>query len=155
VKNRVKKSTLYAMAFLLFFFGNAVNVIHFCCDVCRVHGTEVFTENSCHEQSTKGDQLENDGLVASRHDGDSNHSSLGRLILHLTHSHEICSLNRVSITLDELHKDVRVWLAATFIDLIPSDLKLKTPVKVVTLLDSFAVPLSGRTILNRICVLRN
>jgi len=160
VKTQVKNTVLYTIAFLLFFFGNAVNVIHFCCDVCRVQGARVFTESICHEQKLPGKLAGFDLSDSERHDGatcslDQN----GGFPFHLTHQHEACSLDRESITLDGFYKKINVS-PLTLMSLIFSGHWMNglTDIKTATLsfpLHASAIPLTGRQLLNKICVLRN
>ena len=148
------------MAFLLFFFGNAVNVVHFCCDVCRVHGTEVFTESICHEQPENSSLAVTKDFDPESHDGYT--CSLDQkdgYPFHLTHQHEACSLSRVSITLDHLYKSIKIksLVLTSFLFSVPifSDLGVHTTPSPIFPLYSSGVSLAGRLLLHKICVLRN
>ncbi len=156
MKNHVKNTTLYAIAFLLFFFGNAVNVIHFCCDVCRVHGAEVFTEDICHEQSGAGKVAYTDVQNMDAHDGVTCTTTQdNNFPFQLTHHHESCSLSQVSITLDDFNRNVKTFITVLTIAPFLINLSNIQVSKIPLPFYSSVIPLAGRQLLNQICVLRN
>ena len=156
MKNHVKNTTLYAIAFLLFFFGNAVNVIHFCCDVCRVHGTEVFSEAICHEQSGAGKVASYGVQNMDAHDGSTCSSKQDKSFpFQLTHHHESCSLSQVSITLDDFNHNVKMFITVLTITPFLIDISNIKVSKIPLPFYSSVIPLAGRQLLNKICVLRN
>jgi len=169
VKTRIKNTTLYTIAFLLFLFGNSVNVIHFCCDICRVQGTQVFTENNCHEQVINKilwNNSDNSGNLNQTTPGNSRNTAnstcsttnLNHFPFQLNHQHNTCSLENISINLDYYQQHI---------NLIPSILSLsyiidenrnlaESATKVHnTPLYTSAIHLAGRRLLNEICILRN
>ena len=160
MKTQLKNTILYTIAFLLFFFGNAVNVIHFCCDVCRAHGEKVFTENICHELPEAGKSADYIAESLEIHDGATCDLGLNDgFPLHLTHQHEACSLDRVSIALDDFHYHPEAnFLALTTMLFFGNDLiglADKTTSIIISPTYSSFIQLAGRQLLNRICVLRN
>jgi hypothetical protein len=160
VKNRIKNTALYTIAFLLFFFGNSVNVIHFCCDVCRAHGSQIFTERICHEKISVDKLLKSDLPNLQTHDDAfCNHGQEGNCVSHLTHQHEICSLDRISITLDNFHWNFKTKLLILAAFLFGTGFLgaffARTTSDISFPFYSYAIPLAGRQLLNKICVLRN
>jgi len=149
------------IAFLLFLFGNSVNVIHFCCDVCRVQGTNVFIEESCHEK------LVADVLFTSSMDSNPTIIKDTKCCtepkkdspFQLTHQHEACSLICISIILDEFQKSIKDQLLVQLIPLFPEtflkDLSAKTTSHFLVTVYTYTIQLTGRQLLNKICVLRN
>lgn len=191
----IKNTTLYIIAFLLFLFGNTVNVIHFCCDLCRTQGTEVFTENNCHDNesiesvvinsnfdytsnisicSEKRSQKEsintsdNSGSCvenvqiepANAHNSNKCQDDFqNKLPFQLNHQHNSCSLETISIILDYYHQNINVIpvVLTLYQDLNEQlqNLAVSAAKSVKKPLYTSAVHLSGRNLLNNICVLRN
>ena len=154
----IKNTTLYIIAFLLFLFGNAVNVIHFCCDLCRTQGTEVFTENNCHESENIASVSVNSINTPDRSSSCTDHLQT-QLPFQLNHQHNSCSLETISINLDYFHKNIKVIpvVLTLFQDLNEQlqNLAVSAAKSVKPPLYTSAVHLSGRSLLNNICVLRN
>ena len=142
MKNRVKIATLYAIAFLLFIFGNAVNAVHFCCDVCRDQGAQVITDNLCHEHS----------VVAI-------HADNAKTDCETDIQHNPCSIERISIILDDFTRTTKgISLVHSLVSISGFDfreLKSLSSVLITSVRISPPVLLSGRLLLNHICVLRN
>jgi len=161
VKTCVKNTALCTIAFLLFLFGNSVKVIHFCCDVCRVQGTNVFIEENCHEKPGTGvffsnsndsnQKIFNGNNCCAEQKNDSP--------FQLTHEHEVCSLICISIILDEFQKSLKYQLLVQVTHLFSAnflkDLSAKTTSNILVTSYSYAIQLAGRQLLNKICVLRN
>lgn len=160
MKTCVKNTTLYSIAFLLFFFGNAVNAIHFCCDICRVQGTQVFTQNICHEQSEAEFSAENILETKSVNletacDCNTLHSTFP---FHISSGNPACSLERISINLDDFSQQIKLkplLFSLFFVCFHPIDSFLTIKTVSAPTNYSSAVPLTGTQILHLICVLRN
>lgn len=155
----IKNTSLYIIAFLLFLFGNTVNVIHFCCDLCRTQGTEVFTESNCHD-SEKIESVTFKYEVANAHNSGTCKDDLQTQIpFQVNHQHNSCSLETISINLDYFHKNINVIPVALTLyqDLNEQlqNLAVSAAKSVKPPLYTSAVHLSGRSLLNDICVLRN
>ena len=161
MKTCVKNTALCTIAFLLFLFGNSVNVIHFCCDVCRVQGTNVFTEDICHEKLGVGVFLSNSNSSNPEIIDVENGCSVQGIHspFHLTHQHEVCSLSRITIILDVIQKNLNnrhsVQKAFLYSDFFLKAFSLKTISSITYPLYNRAISLAGRILLNKICVLRN
>lgn len=100
MKTKVKNTILLFFASLLFLFGNSVNIIHFCCDLCRSEGFEVLEDMHCHDES---DITSCDNIVTENN----NHSlhcngncPLDQSVSKEKHNHK-CRIDRISIELDD------------------------------------------------------
>jgi len=160
VKKRVINTVLYTIALLIFIFGNSVNVIHFCCDVCRVQGTQVFNEGVCHEFESTDVISFSDRTNTEVHGGlFSCFGKDGRYPFQLTDEHEECSINRISIILDEFQSLKLIFLLFITVFLFSgfymNDFLTKRNHSAFSLIQPYIIPLTGRQLLNRICILRN
>jgi|GEM_PF-1783716 hypothetical protein len=160
VKTYLKNIALCAIAFLLFFFGNSVNVIHFCCDICRTHGTQVFTENICNEEHAFLNSELSGEFDTDSHDGNFCSSIMqDGFPFHLNHQHEACSMDRISIIQEVLSDHLKVfqpfWVILSIIPVLLFDVAYHAHLVFIFPHHHSGIPPAGRLLLNRICVLRH
>jgi len=83
----------------------------------------------------------------------------GRFPFHLTDEHEECSINRISIIMDNFQSLKLTFLlfltAIMFSGFFLKDLFTKKNNSAFSHIQPYIIPLTGRQLLNKMCILRN
>lgn len=156
MKTKVKNTILLFFASLLFLFGNSVNIIHFCCDLCRSQGFEVVEDMHCHDESDIAccENIESENNNHSLHCN--GNCPLDQAVSKEKHDHK-CRIDRVTIELDDYVSKSNIKIFSNtllFSHIIADDLSIYTNPQ-NNFRDLPYQPLkTGKSLLKSNCILR-
>lgn len=161
IKSCLRNTALLLMCLLFIVFGNRISICHFCCDLCRSHGLAVIENGTCHEEmSLKKTILETKKCLSGKltHSRFCNGECFADIHLEKGDNHGTCSEEILSVNLDSQTPHFKLDVIPQILANLfcrpeePADLEasLLLPKK-----HQCIIPIPGRNILAKTCVLRN